>query len=342
MRSRLRAIVILLLACALLALFVYNADLRGVVSAIVNARPEWLTLALATMVLNLALRAWRWQYLLEPLGSASFGSAFRATVVGFAASSILPARAGEVIRPYMLARHERLSATGVFATVILERVLDMLTVLALLAVFVLFTGHEGTAASELAFQAVTWAGVVAGVASVIALAALFVLAGNPRRLAATLGRLEKVLPSKLAGLLARVAEKFAHGLAAVRRPDRLMFSIVLSVPLWLSIALGVWAVAEAFRLSVPFTGSFLVVALLVIGVAVPTPGAVGGFHAAFRYGATTFFSAPGDDAVGAAIVLHAITIAPTLLLGLWFAAQEGVNLGGLRRLADEAEPGPTA
>ena len=56
----------------------------------------------------------------------------------------------------------------------------------------------------------------------------------------------------------------------------------------------------------PFTGSFLIMALLVVGVAVPTPGAVGGFHAAFRLGATTFFGAPDDAAVGAAIVLHAV------------------------------------
>ena len=88
------------------------------------------------MIVNLAIRSLRWQYLLEPLGHASFGNAFRATAVGFAASSVLPARAGEVIRPYFLARHENMTATGAFATIILERVLDVLTVLALLASFI--------------------------------------------------------------------------------------------------------------------------------------------------------------------------------------------------------------
>ena len=85
------------------------------------------------MFVNLAIRAFRWQYLLEPLGKVRFGSAFRATAVGFAASSVLPARAGEVIRPYFLARHEHMSATGAFATIILERLLDIVTVLVLLA-----------------------------------------------------------------------------------------------------------------------------------------------------------------------------------------------------------------
>ena len=111
-------------------------------------------------------------------------------------------------------------------------------------------------------------------------------------------------------------------------------ALAWSFPLWLSIAVGIWAVAVAFRLAMPFTGSVLIIALLVLSVAVvPTPGAIGGFHAAFRYGATTFFGAPDDAAVGAAIVLHVLSIGPSLLLGLYFAAQVGMNLSRMRELA---------
>jgi uncharacterized protein (TIRG00374 family) len=308
----------------------------------VHARPEWLVFALITIVVNLAIRSWRWQYLLHPLGIPSFANAFRATVVGFAASSILPARAGEVIRPYFLARRERMSATGAFATIILERVLDMVTVLGLLAAYVVFANPIIDEANAGAFEAVKWAGMTAALGAGAALVAMFVLAGNPARLREALYRLEQVLPSALAGLLARIAEKFALGLGAIRRPDRLFVSLVLSVPLWLSIAAGIWAVSVAFHLAVPFAGSFLVMALLVVGVAVPTPGAVGGFHAAFKYAATAFFAAPDDAAVGAAIVLHAITVLPALFLGLLFAAQEGLNFAAMQRLADQADSRPTA
>jgi uncharacterized membrane protein YbhN (UPF0104 family) len=191
------------------------------------------------------------------------------------------------------------------------------------------------------FEAVKWAGITALVGALGVLAVFFVLAGNPARLGATLARLEQVLPSKLAGLLARIAEKFATGLGVIRRPSRLLVALVLSVPLWLSIALGIWAVAVAFHLAIPFTGSFLVISLLVVGVAVPTPGAVGGFHAAFKFAATTFFGASDDAAVGAAIVLHALTIGPPLLLGLLFAAQAGLNISVMRQIADQPEPGRT-
>jgi len=342
MRSSIRAIIVLLLAVALLVLFLYNVDLRGVALQVVHAKLEWLALSLFTMLVNLAIRSWRWQYLLEPLGRPSFASSFRATAVGFAASTVLPARAGEVIRPYFLSRQENVSATGAFATIILERVLDMVTVLVLLAAYVVFLAPSTTAANHTAFEAVKWAGLTAGAGAVGLLVVLFVLAGNPSRLAESLTRLEAFLPSRLAGMLARVAEKFATGLGAIRKPGRLLVALVLSFPLWLSIGAGIWAVAVAFHLAMPFAGSFLVMALLVVGVAVPTPGAVGGFHAAFRFAATTFFAAPDDAAVGAAIVLHLISVGPTLLLGLLFAAHEGLNLSGMRTLANQADTEGTA
>ena len=94
MRSHLRAVVVVVLAAALLALFLHNVDLWGALTAIAHARPAWLALSLATTFANLAIRAFRWQYLLEPLGNATFANAFRATAVGFAANSVLE-RSGE-------------------------------------------------------------------------------------------------------------------------------------------------------------------------------------------------------------------------------------------------------
>jgi uncharacterized protein (TIRG00374 family) len=337
-----RTIVVLALAALLLAVFLRNVDVRGVVSEILSAEPAWLLLSLATMFANLAVRAWRWQYLLEPLAPTTFGNAFRATAVGFAANSVLPARAGEVIRPYFLARQQHMSATGAFATIILERVLDMLTVLLMLAAYVFVFGRDLNVTNPVAFAAVTWAGVTAAVAALAAMVVLFVLAGHPIWITEGLNRLEEMLPSKLAGLFSKIAEKFAKGLGAIRRPGRLLVALVLSVPLWLCISVGIWAAARAFHLSVPFTGSFLIQAMLAIGVAVPTPGAVGGFHEAYRVAVTTFFGANNDAAVGSAIVLHVFSIGPALLLGLGFAAQEGLNVTGMRRLADQAEGGPTA
>ena len=337
MRSSLRTVVVLAVAALLVVVFLHNVDLLRVLQEIRRARLEWLALSLATMLLNLVIRAVRWQYLLEPLGQVRFGNAFRATAVGFAASTILPARAGEVIRPYFLARHENMSATGAFATIILERLLDVVAVLALLASFIFVFGRELAQSKPTLFAAITWAGLSAAGVVFVSLGVLFVLAGDPARPARLLARLEQVVPSALARVVGRIAEKFATGLGAIRRPGRLLVALAWSLPLWLSIAAGAWAVAVAFGLAVPFTGSFLLIAVLVIGVAVPTPGAIGGFDEAFRLGLTGFYGAPDAAAVGAAVVLHVLTLGPSLVLGLYFAAQAGLNVTKMRELANDSE-----
>ncbi len=328
----------LLLAVGLLTLFLRNVDVRHVARSIVTADPVWLALALAMMFLNLAIRALRWQYLLAPLGGATFGNAFQATAVGFAASSVLPARAGEVIRPYFLARREGKSATGAFATIVLERLLDLIAVLVLLGTFGFAFGGAARATNPQGVALVMWTGAAAGVVSAIGLAVLFLLAGDPVRLGRAVHRLGRVIPASLAAGVARFTEKFATGLGAIRRPGRLAGALLWSFPLWLSIDAGIWAVSRAFGFLVPFTGAFLIVPLLVLGVAVPTPGAIGGFHEAFRLGVTSFYGVGNDEAVGAAIVLHLFSIGPALLLGLYFAAQAGLSVGGLREMAERAEP----
>jgi len=90
----------------------------------------------------------------------------------------LPARAGEVIRPYFLARHEGMSATGAFATIVLERLLDTVTVLVLLASFVFFFGREMGEANPAVFAGVKWVGAAAATGAAAALTVLFVVAGD--------------------------------------------------------------------------------------------------------------------------------------------------------------------
>jgi len=108
--------------------------------------------------------------------------------------------------------------------------------------------------------------------------------------------------------------------------------------LWLVICLETWAVALALGIDMPFAGSWLMLALLVVGVAVPTPGGIGGFHEAFRLGATSFFAADNDAAVGAAILLHASSFVPVTVLGLWYATQEGLNMKGITDMTQGTDP----
>jgi uncharacterized protein (TIRG00374 family) len=339
MRQRARHVLIVLLTIGLLAFFLRDANMSEVWAETRRADPRLLLLAFVTTGLTYVLRAYRWQYLLAPIGPTHFRTAFRTTVIGFAATSLLPARAGEVIRPYLLARREGLSATAAFATIILERLLDLLTVLILFALFVLL-GASGVVAGDPAqFARVKFGGILAAGGAVVASAVLLALAGHPERLGRLTLSVERVLPGAIARAAARFVETFAQGLAVMRQPGQLAAALVLSFPLWLTIAAGIWLTSRAFHITFPFTASFLVMTILVVGVAMPTPGAIGGFHAAYQIAVQTFFAVPTDRAVGGAIVLHAISFLPVAVVGVLFMLSEGITLSGARELAKSAGQG---
>ena len=339
MRKSLRTVVIVLLSIGLLAIFLRGAHLDIVWAEIKLANTWLVTLSAAVTVMTMVLRALRWQYLLEPIGHARFASAFKTTTIGFAASAVLPARAGEVIRPYLLARQEGLSATATFATIIIERVLDAVTCVMLLASFVLFFDPGMDRADSRLYGLVEIGGITVGALALLVLFGMFVAARDPAAAGRWAYKLEHLLPGKLMHKLAAALLRFAEGLAVVRTPRRLALALFLSFPLWLSIGLGIWAVTRAFGIEMPFSGSFLLIALLVVGVSVPTPGGVGGFEAAVQIGLTSFYGVPNDRAVGAALVLHAVSLAPTIVLGFLFVIQDGLGFGGMRNLAHAAAEG---
>ncbi len=97
---------------------------------------------------------------------------------------------------------------------------------------------------------------------------------------------------------------------------------------------------RAFGILIPMSASFLVQAMLVIGVAVPTPGAIGSFHEAYRIAVTTFFHAPNNAAVSAALVLHAVSFLTSVIPGLVIMAMDGTSVAGLGRLAGVARQEP--
>lgn len=336
MRHYLRAAFILILTLGLLGVFLRSANLGQVRQELAGARMSLIVLSFGTHVFVYAIRALRWQYLLQPVGKVRFSAALNATIIGFAAISLLPGRVGEVLRPYLLARREGLNATSTFATIILERLLDLVVVLLLFGSFLwLFDPGVATDRDATLFRAIKIGGLVAAAGALVALVLVFVLAGHPEALGRAAQGIERVLPLRLAHLLARLVQTFAEGLAVVRQPRWLAAALALSVPLWCAIALGVWLVTLAFHITLPYTGSFLLLALLVVGVSVPTPGGLGAFHEAYRIGATAFFGAPNDTAIGAAIVLHATSFVPVALVGLGLMAREGVSLRGLGRLTTE-------
>jgi len=337
MRPWLRNTLLVALMLVLIGVFLRNANLAAVWHVMRTAHPGMVAAGVVCLFASYALRAIRWQVMLAPLGRPHFGTAFRATVIGFAASFILPARAGEILRPWLLARREGLDTAAVITTIVIERLLDFVTVLVLLAVFFTFFDPGLSAMDPAMFQTVKTWGTRAGYAAMAGMAVLVGAAARPHWLLRVVDAVTAWLPAKPRAVVVGLASQFATGLAVVREPARLAAAFAWSLPLWLVIAAQIWVVSMAVGVTLPPSGALLIMALLIVGVAVPTPGAVGGFHEAYRVAATAFFGADNDHAVGAAIVLHAVGFVPTLIAGAWLMAREGLSLTHLGAEAKRAK-----
>lgn len=329
LRVRWSTVLILALTGGLLWLFFKDTNFGEMWRAMARANIGFILLAIVATMSTYVFRAMRWRVLLQPIGPTRFRTAFRTTVIGFALLFLLPARIGEVVRPYLLARQEGLDATSTFATVVVERLLDVVTVLMLFAVAILVAGVSVS-------PEVRFGGLVAAAGAVVALAALVLLAGHPERLAHWVTVLSRWLPARVGTTLANLARKFAEGLRVMRNPAHLGVAMLWSVPLWTSTAVDVWLTTLAFDLTLPVIGSFLVTGYLAVGVSLPTPGGTGGFHYFYQLCMTTLFAADMTVATAAAIVLHAVSFIPVTILGLVYMWQDGLTLAGLKGMRSAA------
>ena len=315
------------LAVVLLVFFFRGMDWAALGTALREAR---LLPLLGLVVVTLAVysaRAWRWGDLLLPLGRVPYRDLFSATMVGFASGLLIP-RAGELLRPWLVSRRHPIATSAGFATIILERLVDLITVLLLFAVYLFVLPPppqqiEGRLTDLLKLGGAVTAAIALGV-----LVFLLALHANAARVIGTLEKLLARAPRWLAEPFGKILRAFSSGLAVLRAPLGLLARIGLSsVVVWLLIALGFHLNHMAFGIALPFHANFLLIAFLVVGVAIPTPGMVGGFHAFYLLALSEVFGVPRATAAAAAVAAHALSNLPVLVLGLVLLGREGLSLG---------------
>lgn len=338
MRQRVRTLAVVGAGVALLAVVLRSAELDRVVDGLASARHDLIAVALVATLSTYVVRAIRWRYLLAPIGRVGFVAALRATVMGFAATSLLPGRVGEILRPYVLARHEELSVSAALATVVLERLLDLAVILAMFGVSVVVFEPGFAAGNRGLLEGVRFGAAAAAAGAGATLVLAFAAAGNPARMERLVDRLTRVLPRRPSAVVRRVSRRFVDGLAVMRRPGLLLWATAWSVALWALIAGGLWLVSLAFGIEMPLAGAGTLLVLVAAGVAVPTPAGIGGYHAAYQVGATGLYAAAPEAAVGAGLVAHAMSFLPVTVAGLTLMAQEGIRMRTIGRLAASPVP----
>ena len=315
---------------ALLAWVLHRINLREVWQY-ARAANAWLLLAtVALATATFPVRAIRWRLILRDVDGHRFPllPLWHATAVGFMANNLLPARAGEVARAYVVTRQLPVRFTTALASIGVERVFDGLVMLGLMAVAIAapsFPAHALVGGRSFAAVATTGA-LVFGAILVLAL----LVVHRPAPWLSLFDRLARRLLS--AGAAARVmhaAEGIVAGLTVLKSPTRFAGVVLWSLVLWLKNAAAFAICFRAFGLDVPLEAALLLQGIIGFGVAVPsTPGFVGVFEAATLL-TLRLYGVDASLAVSYALTYHVTTFIPITLLGFWSLSRLHLGLGDL-------------
>ena len=284
--------------------------------------------SVASLMVHLLFRIWRWQWLLKPLANIPFGPAYRAGMIGIGGNMVLPFRAGEFLRAYVIGRSCNISKTGAFATVVVERIFDGLTVVLFLILLITFGISE---------QTLQLLGLVMGVGFVVALSGLFLFVKKPEWFEAII---LKVLPHAFAEKILGLMRGFASGLEILRDGKQLAMVSVLSIVAWVFVVFSFWPIFLAFEFHAPipvFT-PLLAVPMIAFGLTLPgAPGGLGIFHAATVFTITISYQIVGNPlpveyepiAAACSVMLHISQAVPEALIGAVCFFAEGLSLSDI-------------
>jgi uncharacterized protein (TIRG00374 family) len=305
--------------------------------AVRGANPFLLILSVVAIYGCYALRSVRWKVFQRNLGPSRFGPIYAMTLAGFAAVFLL-GRAGEPVRPLLLARKEKLPSADVFGIYALERLFDLASAAVIAAVGLLLfssNAHAGGAASKLELAART-TGTVFAVCVVGAIVFLFYLRLHGSAL------LERKLQGWLKahgwrGTVARILMGFVRGVQTIQSWGDLALTLFYSAVHWFLVLLVYLWVSHSFGgtlANISMGDAMLVMAFTLVGSAVQLPGVGGGSQVACFLAYTTIFGVEKEPAAAAAIVLWLITFAACSLAGVPLLVHEGFSLGKLREMAE--------
>lgn len=318
MRHHLRTAVGVVLSLLLLIWVLRDVSISEVLHELGSADPLLFSLAILATMVGFWFRAVRWGILLLPLHPAlPFRPRFAATVIGFAANNLLPARVGEFARALSLSKLTTVGTGAAFATLVIERMLDGLVVVGLLFVsmsMASFPEVGSIGGVDPRAAALTIAVVVGGMA--ILMVALVAAPGRVLRLAETLVR---VFPPRFRRPLLAALNSFLAGLTVLRSPRLFAVSLVWAIAQWLFLATSFVLAFRAFGITeVDFWGAVFLQSLIGLAVAIPSsPGFFGPFEAAAKIGLGFWGVAP-EKAVSFAVGFHIGGFIPVTLIGIYY------------------------
>ena len=277
---------------------------------------NYIYLLLATFFLWISvwLRAMRWRYLLRKDVKITTASLYRAELMGYFGNNVLPLRLGELMRAYLIGREWNISKSYIFGTVVLERVLDTLTLATLALLLIFYYPLE-----ESVREFIIWNG---GVILVVIMILLIIL--------------HHIKTIKGNHAVLNALKQMIEGLLSIRKSS--IFSLtVLSILIWGIYYLDVYLLQCAFQFNLSFSQVLMVLVLSSLALAIPSaPGMIGTFHAAVKYTMVDLFGYTAHDSNSFAIFMHAYGYILFTCLGAYYFINNQFHTKAIRSVIPDS------
>jgi uncharacterized protein (TIRG00374 family) len=312
----------ILISVLLIYLSVRGIHLDDVISSFKKIHFRFVVYFTVFVVLMQFLRSYRWGVILEPLEKIDPFFLFSVTSVGFMAIAALPARLGELARPYLISQKSSIKMSSALGTILIERILDSFTVLTI-ALFILIRIELPRWMMNSSFFFLLLVTIMFGFV-------LFLLFFRDRSLKYINMILNK-LPGKFANRIDHLLHSFIDGFQVITNIRILLYLFFLSALIWLVDVAAIHMLILAFGFPLQLIASFVVMIILIVGIALPAgPGYIGNWHYACIL-ALGIFGLEKSEALSFAVVYHFLSMIIVLALGIAFLPMNRFSLTDIKR-----------
>jgi len=309
---------------------------------ILSLKIRYLPLAVVIFLLSFVVRAYRWRELLKSVKPVSVNRIYSPLMIGFM-GNLLPLRAGEFIRAFLLGKREDVGFSASFATVVVERLFDLLAVLLLFAGVLalqpdVFVPRGGGADPRVA-AAIRSFGVVSLAMCLGIIAFCYFLVHQQKGTLRLVRVFTGVLPRGAQDRVEGILRSFTEGLGILRDPRGLLVSSLLTGALWAVIVFGNYPLYYCYQIQnvLPLSSLAILIVMIAIAVMIPTPGFVGPFQFAVTFVLSDLYGIDKSVAVSFSLVVWFLQMGLIFLAGLFFIVRDNISFFEMSRTAEQAK-----
>ncbi len=325
-KSIARSIGSFIIAAVFLYLAFRSTNPQELWQSLKSAKFFWVVLLIPIGLISNWVRAVRWAYLLAPVKSkTSVRNLFSAVMIGYMVNNVLP-RVGELVRPYVLGNLEAISKSSALGTVVIERILDLITFTFVLCAVLFLYPH----ALDAFVSNVESIRVLFLIGSIVALVLFIILFLKSESLFSLIKIVKPVIPKRYASRVDRLIGSFLSGFAVVRMHDKLtpivVWSLILYTVYGLSLYVAFFALEPIARLHLDFGAAMVLLTVSSVAYILPAPGALGTYHSFLTFSLIKLYGADGIASLTYSIITHEVGYITTNVVGIYYFLKDRVKL----------------